>query len=141
MFHHSKEEKLIAAMNVSDAGILTGKQKYSVEQRAKILNGIPDLHKSISDKIIEEIINKINLKLILCIKQNLSNSGYNFIDHEDFLKFFKNRVVRINNNNVYRFYINYKDENNTGSLIGIFSSEVEMNITDGIVNLTINNPE
>lgn len=63
------------------------------------------------------------------LEKNLKTIGYFFETEEKFTNFFKEKVTRIvfeDKPNYQEFYINYVNQENSGTLIGICSDKIEI---------------
>lgn len=101
-------------------------------------NSIFSYQNEVMENFRQKVSNDFEEKLKSYLIENLGLLGFKFNSDASFMEFLLNRVSRIEpSENKFYFFLDYKDEKNTGKLIGSYSSELIVNTEGGNVTVTL----
>jgi hypothetical protein len=105
-----------------------------IEKKGEVDDFIPSYIKSVINDFHKKTTAEWEEKLKAYLKENLNQIGYKFENDNHFLDFCKRRVIRLsfqNQPNYYEFFLDFVNEENTGTFIGCCSDKVEF-VNEGI---------
>lgn len=98
------------------------------------------LHERTMFEIQKKIWKDFDSHLRAYVTKNLKELGYEFISETDFIAFIQKRVTRISfedKPNEFEIYLDFVDYENRGTLIGIYSDNVDFSFDGNTAKATI----
>jgi hypothetical protein len=103
------------------------------------LEGLIQGHNNLVSDIIRKAAEKFDSHLESYLKESLKQFGYEFESQSDFYEFCKARLHRIgfgHKSNYYELYLDYKDAENKGPLVGCYSHDISLDMQGNKMTIT-----